>query len=342
MISTLRDVALSLVRADPRWSSHTLSDLERYVLGTGYDDAPEPHISTGDLIYVYAANLRNSGGAGANLLSQGEMFRGALKDYIVDNRVQPPGPEALAQLCLDFLEVSGIRLTRDDALYRRQLQAIADDKPANGKLAQHLASVHAFMEFLAKRYQGSAEVYAASFDITATPGSGWTVLKRLNDLWRFKGIGIATGLNFLKDSQASRFVGRSLADVRRHPVASIVKPDRHLLRIMLLLTGRLARTGVGPDLLWNMKEEDALEHYQHCEPSAAWCHKPCGYAAGLPKERSGVWTVIADVHALAEAEDVAPLEIDRLLYLIGSGKYVGGTEISTPQAERYRALCQAL
>jgi hypothetical protein len=76
------------------------------------------------------------------------------------------------------------------------------------------------------------------------------------------------------------------------------------------------------------------------EASAARRHKPCGYAAGLPKPSSGVWRAIADVRALAVAEDVASLDIDRMLYPIGSGKYVSGTEISTLRAERYRALCQ--
>jgi hypothetical protein len=341
MISTLRDVALSLVKADPRWSGHTPGDLENYVLATGYDDAPRPHISTSDLIYVYAANLRNSGGAGVNLLRQGDMFRGALQGSVVDNQVKPPQPEVLAQLCLDYLRESGIRLTKDDAMYRRQLQATAEGQQPTTPLSQHLYSVHDFACLLARRYRGCAEDYAASFEIPVTAGYRRTLLKRLRELYRFNGIGIATGLNFLKDSQVPRFAGSSLADVRHHPVASIIKPDRHVMRLMLLLTGRLARTGIAPDALWNMKETDALEHYQHCEPTAVWCAQDlCGYAADLPKPRSGVWKAIADVHALADAEEVAPLEIDRLLYLIGSGKYVGGSEISTPQAGRYRALCQ--
>ena len=125
MISILRDVALNLVKTDPRWSSHTRIDLESYVLATGYADAPRPHVSTSDLIYVYAANLRNSGGAGVNLLRQGEMVRGALQGLIVDNQIKPPQPEALAQLCLDHLADAGIRLTNDDGMYRRQLQAAA-------------------------------------------------------------------------------------------------------------------------------------------------------------------------------------------------------------------------
>ena len=57
--------------------------------------------------------------------------------------------------------------------------------------------------------------------------------------------------------------------------------------------------------------------------------------------RSGAWKAIADVHALADAEEAVPLGIDRLLYLAGSGRYVGGSGISTPQAGRYRAPCKA-
>lgn len=344
MISILRNVALNLVKTDPRWSSHTLIDLESYVLATGYADAPRPHVSTSDLIYVYAANLRNSGGAGVNLLRQGEMVRGALQGLIVDNQIKPPQPEALAQLCLDYLADAGIRLTNDDGMYRRQLQATAAGQAPNAPLPRHIYSVHDFICLLARRYRGCAAEYAASFEIPVEPGYRWTVLRRLRELYGFKGIGVATGLNFLKDSQAPRFVGRSLAEVRHHPVASLIKPDRHVMRLMLLLTGRLARTGVAPAALWRMKETEAVEHYSYCDPSASWCAPRCAYAActDLPKPGSGIWKAIADVHALADAEDVSPLEIDRLLYLIGSGKYVGGSEISTPQAERYRAVCQAI
>lgn len=344
MISTLRETALNLVNADPRFSGHTRTDLESYVLATGYADAPRPHVSTSDLIYVYAANLRNSGGAGVHLLRQGEMVRGALQGFIVDNRIRPPGPEALAQLCLDYLTEADIRLTQDDGMYRRQLQAAAAGQAPGAPLPRHIQSIHDFISLLARRYAGCAADYAASFEIPVTSGYRWAVLRRLREIYPFSGIGIATGLNFLKDSQAPRFVGRTLAEVRRHPVAALVKPDRHVLRLMLLLTGRLARTGIAPAALWSMNEAEAVEHYSYCEPSASWCAPLCAYAAcaDLPRPGSGIWRAIADIHALADAEDVAPLEIDRLLYLIGSGKYVGGTEISTPQAQRYRVLCEAI
>ena len=164
-IAALRSAALKVVRSDPRFVDHTMADLERYVLSTGYMDAPFPHSSTLNLLYVYAANLRNAGGPGVNLHRFGDMVVGALAGLITENRIAPVHLPELAQRCLAWLDgPNGRPLVRgNDLRYRDQLRALAKGDHPAVPFQRHLQSVVEFIDLLNQAYGGCASIYHDSF-----------------------------------------------------------------------------------------------------------------------------------------------------------------------------------
>lgn len=345
-IAALRSAALKVVRSDPRFVDHTMADLERYVLSTGYMDAPFPHSSTLNLLYVYAANLRNAGGPGVNLHRFGDMVVGALAGLITENRIAPVHLPELAQHCLAWLDgPNGRPLVRgNDLRYREQLRALAKGDHPAVPFQRHLQSVVGFIDLLNQAYGGCATIYHDSFsnhDSRLEPGRA--VVARLNELKHLSGIGVATGLNFIKDSQIARFASSRLETMLSEPLGWFVKPDMHVLRAMLFISGRFGQTGLAPHQLAHLKPEEAKAHYANLAATREWfkldirpldADRPCG--------ESGLWRCVADVHAWASCEGVVPLEIDRLLFLIGSGRYLNDARISVSQSRRYQILMLAI
>ncbi len=345
-IAALRKAAIEVVTSDPRFTDHTLTELERYVLSTGYVDGPRPHARTQDLLYVYTANLRNAGGPGVNLHRFADMLVGALAESIVDNRISPLNLPELAQRCLAWLESAQGRplVMGDDKRYRDQLRALISGGRPAVPFQRHLESVIGFIDLLSQAYGGRADVYHESFSGSGSrlePGPA--VVERLNELNHLSGIGVATGLNFIKDSQIPRFASSRLEDVLSEPLGWFVKPDMHVLRAMLFITGRFGRTGLKPYQLAHLKPEEAKVHYANLLPTSEWFSTEARpLHADRPRGEYGLWKCVADVHAWATCESVVPLEIDRLLYLIGSGRYLDDTRISVSQSRRYQILVSAI
>lgn len=345
-IAALRDTALKVVRSDPRFVDHTMADLERYVLSTGYVDAPFPHSGTLDLLYVYAANLRNAGGPGVNLHRFGDMVVGALAGLVTDNRVAPLHLPELAQRCLAWLDKPKERslVQGNDLRYREQLRALANGDYPVVPLQRHLQSVVGFIDLLNQAYGGCASIYHGSFsnhDSRLEPGRA--VVSRLNELKHLSGIGVATGLNFIKDSQIPRFASSRLEEILSEPLGWFVKPDMHVLPAMLFISGRLGQTGLAPHQIAHLKPEEAKIHYANLASTREWFKldmRP--FEADRPRGERGLWQCVADIHAWAACEGVVPLEIDRLLFLIGSGRYLDDVRISVSQPWRYQILMSTI
>lgn len=345
-IDALRKAALVVVTSDPRFRSHTYSDLERYVLSTGYADAPRPHANTRDLLYVYAANLRNAGGPGVNMHRFADMVAGALGELIANNSVSPLHLPQLADRCLVWLDSDAGRplVKGNDRRYRQRLRELAGGSTPEVPFQRHLASVIGFIDLLNGVYGGRADRYHDSFSgDVARSEPGRAVVARLNELSYLSGIGVATGLNFIKDSQMSRFARSHLADMLSEPLGWFVKPDMHVLRAMLFITGRFGRTGLRRDELAHLKPETAKVHYANLGSTHEWFNAEVRTLhAARPPGEAGLWKCVADVHAWAASEKVAPIEIDRLIFLIGSGRYVDGARLSLSQSRRYDILMNAI
>lgn len=347
MWDAIKSLALELLHEDPRYRGETEASLLEWVLDTGYRGAREPHRCTRDLLYVYAASLRNAGAPGPGFESFATMVATASESFIVDNAIVEVGLPALAQRCGAYLDdpqsmpltVGG---TRD---YRDQLRQIAGGGRINGLcvLQTCLDSLVAFIRLLHRGYAGSAQRYHEAFAgvyLDAAPNP--FVVEKFREVGAFAGVGVAVAMNFFKDSQVPGFRDCNLDDVRHRHVGWFVKPDRHVLRLMLHATGRAAAGGINLDRLLELSDGDAAKAYA----SLASTLLPDG-AYRLPPERSGrkagYWRCIEDVHLLATRDRVAPLGFDRLLYLVGSGRYKHPKErLNVAQRERYNRFIQAI
>jgi hypothetical protein len=132
-------------------------------------------------------------------------------------------------------------------------------------------------------------------------------------------------MNFLKDSQMTAFMPRdkqnarsSFNDVRFRHAGWVVKPDMHVLRLMLWISGRAQSAGISSNTLVHLNSSQTA--YASNRPRMPPVQ---GYSlsVGEPRGGRGEWDCIEDIHLWAVRDSVAPLGIDRLLYLIGSGKY---------------------
>lgn len=93
----------------------------------------------------------------------------------------------------------------------------------------------------------------------------------------------------------------------------------------------------------HLKQDIAALHYSELESGEDW-FAPVGAALhrNRPRGERGLWKCVSDVQTWAAAQGTAPLEIDRLLYLIGSGRYIDGAMLSLNQQQRYRTFAEGL
>lgn len=347
MWNTIKTLALGLLHDDPRYQEETEASLLQWVLDTGYEGAPEPHQQVGDLIYVYAASLRNAGGPGPQFEPFAAMVAAAAESFIVDNLVGEATLPEFAGRCGAHLDSPGVRPlavggTRD---YREQLRQMAQGDPIPGFSVLHscLQSVIAFMGLLHREYGGSAPNYHQAFaGACANTAPNAFVVEKYREIAGFPRVGVAVGMNFFKDSQVPSFRRGRLDDLLEHHVGWFAKPDKHVLRLMLHATGRTASAGLDRGELYRLPDPLAVRTYAQAVPAGPWA-RPYELEAGQPASERGAWRCVEDIHRLAAVEGMAPLGFDRLLYLLGSGRYKDPRQpLVVSQRDRYRRFVQAI
>jgi hypothetical protein len=312
MLQALRAVAIARVRTVLVDFDDTA--LDRWIMSTGYEEAPNPHFDAADLLYVYAASLSNAAAAQPNAESFGRLIRSAAVRCGLVSRAAPdllhgalPTVQGLAQACVDGLQECALRGRYDDAL--RQLAA---GRPAGPPMTGLLLSVLKFSEWLRERFEGSASnLHRSLIRSEGVPPSAHVIplLEALDTLPR---LGIATAANFIKDSQASglRALGMDPSTARAVPAGWFVSPNLHVSRLMACITGRLVAPSLSSAVM------------PAAETGRMFAHDPAGNFIGHYDDLSPAGTfalrVIADIHEWAECVGTSALEIDRVLHLIGA------------------------
>jgi hypothetical protein len=329
--NALTSLALELVHADPRYREVTISGLETWILNTGYEGAQQAHCSTRDLIYVYAANLRNGNGLGPAFVPFAKMVVSAIDPLIENNALTgPPSLVELAGRCLAYLNHpdNDAVLVSARVDYREDLSRLANGQDVgrrNAKIEQCLRSIVRFTEFLCQRYNGSAQEYHKRFaEHYGAERPNSFIVDCFTELGRLPQVGVAIGMNFFKDTQSNGYRGGNLRDLRTRHAGWFVKPDMHVLRLMLHVSGRSTRLP-DPVAVNKLADGDAAKHYFELNPLEAGVEYTLDQSATDRADR-GKWRCIEDVHRLAIAEQVPPLAIDRLLYMIGSGRFLHPTK----------------
>ena len=338
--NAVKQLALELVQRDH--AGETMQSLERWILASGYADAPDSHRTTRDLIYAYAASLRNAGGPGPVLERFATMVAATIDEHWIRiNVLQPFDIRELAGRCREGLVTGAFppMAKRSAADYPLQLQQISEGVDIYPRIMSPLlTSITAFADMLRQRYGGTADRYHQSFDPAGRSPSQFA-FEKFQEIADFPKIGIAVGMNFFKDSQAPSIhlpADASISECAAMPAAWFVKPDKHVSRLMLYATGRGQMASIDKEDLTYLKDATCFALYASCPPAFGFSeqYSTLPAQAGTPQ-----WQCIEDTHAWALSEGVAPIELDRILYLIGSGRY-GERKLRTEQPERYRRFCE--
>ena len=315
--SEVRSLMLTIIREDSRFSNHDDNNLNQWILGTGYYRSPNPNTSTLDLISVYAANLRNSGAPGPLADKCAQMISGAIsnRNWIVENSIKQITERDLADACLEFIGANeNFQLVKNTTTnYEGQLRNLN-----KGVLVTLIRSVSRFIDLLCTNYNGNAIEYSRSFDLNLN--SKDLIKMKFKEISGFPGIGIPLAMNFLKDSQIPSIANRSLNQLITNPIAGFVKPDKHVMRLMLCASGRFSQTNIINESLFNMKDKDTVRLYRDYAPNYLGQND---YCLGTDDHRNSIpyWKCIEDIHNWSIRDQTPPIEIDRILYLIGSGRY---------------------
>lgn len=309
------------------------TDLDGLVKESGYDGITAPHQSTIDLIDLFARNLRNSGANGMEANSFGGLIRISLSDFISNNKLESiPLSQVVGSFCQAARENNLV--TDHDAKQLDSYYSWIDDSntrlpkwwnnlQGKPRIIRDLESTFLFCEFLIRHFEGCAENYTDKIATSFGSGSRVEPLKyAINDLIQIPGIGIALASNFLKDSQVSL-----LKDIERnawkdHYAAFFVKPDKHVLRLMHLITRR-SRFQDLEDLLKTKDGQLAKKYFleTNIQTDSEWPTISVGdyFFSGI--QNRGSWKCILDVLFWSDCAGVSPLEIDRLLFFCGSARF---------------------
>jgi hypothetical protein len=316
MLDVVRAVAIARVRtALPGFDREGLN---RWVMETGYAPACSPHVAAADLLYVYAASVANAGGRKPNPDMFGALIRAAMSPLCSGGRImRVPSLKDLALACR-------ANLGHDiGSSFAGDICAIADGGLGRPLMRGLLKSVIEFCEWLCEFHGGDAATLHAALTAhveSARVGIGFDVLRRLD---RLSWVGIAVAANFVKDSQVPGLRARGLTPAQAAGCVAgwFAKPDLHVARMMGYITGRIPQPGC--DLRrWKLGQVLAACYR---DPSQNFC----GMYDELIRGDGNDMKVIADVQEWAFATHTSPLEIDRILYLIGARKVVvDGIEVN--------------
>jgi len=327
--SRLKSRALELIQET--YPDATEQDLDHWIISTGYGgDAPRPYENITSLIYVYAANLLNSGRRGPNKRAFARLASSVIaKYYLREGALSAIEIDDFARKFLIEIDETNIQLTeKGNQKYLNDLCNINENKKSTIRLL--LLSLISFCNFLRDSYRSSAINYHKSF-LNQEETSFDQVSAKLQEIVGIKLIGVAVGMNFMKDSQMPAVADGSLEIANSGLIRYLVKPDMHVMRFMLYLTGRY-KSSVNE--LCHLTPDRFTAAYADSKPSGIYQARVANQEpSDLPK---GEVLCINDIYTIAEVESIPPIYIDRILYLIGSGSFKGSKDLKTSQIDRYR------
>jgi hypothetical protein len=327
-VDMLRERALNVLSLDSS-SFYNSEDLQKFVVDTGYEGCELADKRTEQSLDLYVRNLGNSAKKGPSKKLP-ELNQRVFSELVKQNQVKTMSPEALARM---YLEASEFRneafvSSGSDTNYISQLKSFSEGSnlnqtPSRFTLLSWLISTAEFINFLVTNYGGNIEDFTGSvrreFAIANNkPNFVDTLIKSFMPM---HGLGHALAANFVKDLFATELNQNSHVSEQMECMSAwCLKPDMHVARLMLCITDRAE---LNKDIII-MKLEAVARLYKKTEPSHSWDSPDIGSS---PED-----LICADVHALARSANCAPLELDRLLFMCGSGNFgktVKGKKIKT-------------
>ena len=307
-----------------------------------------PYQSVIDLLGLYASNLRNGGSpAGPRSAELGQMTQWVLQQskFIRDDRLIEFDKKIFASLAAQYVKNHPLS-KQGGAGNVNILQAIAHGEESsiqNKLLTKLVDSIDQFAKHLLEHYEGSASKFAEPF---ARKIQGLTPEEKCDDVALFRSrflhelnfvlMGPAIASNFMKDSQIGR--ATQLDHLVDTYLGSLAKPDMHVFRMMLCITGRV-RISDEDALKQLCFEQDFLKIYGQLEPQPGWPH--------WANVKGNEEICLRDLNFLAYTHDFPPIVLDRVLYMAGSGNSGVLNQHKDPhhkptQLDRYRLFLHSI
>lgn len=323
-------------------------DLDKIIISTGYPWALRSNELIIDLMATFAASLRNGGGPGPGCEAFSKMVAAAIKNNVIDGRlVKPLEKSIFAQACVDYLnKPQSLPLAINGTVdYASELNSISASRSLRPRalMPKLIDGIIDFSLILLNKYNGSAAYFHSDLNREHKPcDSAKFVLEKFQEISEIPKVGVALAMNFFKDSQVPGLSHIPLKKLFTNQIGWFVKPDIHVLRFMLKATGRSSAAGISDDELIYLKEGLVRRAYVSTKPTSDWAKGNYTYHITRPSSEFAQWYCIEDVHRLAIKEEVSPLEIDRILFMIGSGRFYDSGRIGPSQTDRYRSLFLSL
>lgn len=317
-VKSLTDALLGVCGLPENEAGHALvADTVFYTTGE------KPWNSTLDLIQLYASNLLNSQLRGPRADRFGRMTRWAIEQAgfveagALTRFSRAEFSRNAAEHARKFPLVDSKRIDYTAILEALGTGELAPDRKKT--IVKLVASIEQFCKYLLVHHGGSAESFSAPFEGCV---KGVDAVSRSLDAARFRLrlikeldfllMGPAIAPNFLKDSQIGR--ARNIANLSDTYIGTLAKPDIHVMRLMLVITGRLVIRGetaaqqIGE--LTSLSNQDLCKIYMSHEPSSNW--------ATWPSSVEGENRCLHDLNYLAFVNRDPGIVIDRILYTVGA------------------------
>jgi hypothetical protein len=307
-------------------------------------DQGKPYESTLDLVQLYAANLRNGGApAGPNSRSLGIMTRWVFSSagFTLEDKLVRFDKREFSHLSAEFVRTQPLSKSGgvDNEKILRAIASGLDAQLKNKLLSRIVDSIEKFSIYLIEKHSGSAISFANQFAVNIDAVDAISMCEdasrfreRLFAELKFPLMGPAITSNLLKDSQ----IGRALAirNLSRVYLGALAKPDMHVMRFMLAITGRVSIQSEA-DLTNLCHEDNFYQIYNKQPPDAGW--------PVWGDDSSGEEKCLRDINYLSFSNDYSSIFLDRILFIAGSGrcdKLIQSKKIN--QRSRYHRFLESL
>ena len=312
-VELLRERALKILN-DSTSIKNTSKELDLSIVDIGYEGCESADKKTEQCLDLYMRNLGNSGGRGPNSKLPA-LNKIVFASLVTNNKINRVSPQMIAERYLSASQNKNDKFvsTSSSTDYVDQLRKFSKGQDlGRSTLISWLKSTAEFINFLVDHHNGNAETFTSEVrkKIQSCNNQIIFIESLVKSFIPFHGLGYALAANFIKDLFATQ-LNKNLSINKQKDCLSAwcVKPDMHVARLMLCITDRAKLT----EGIIKMKINDVTDLYRKQAPSSTWAQ-----LSDYVYPEDGI---AHDVHLLARSADCASLEIDRLLFMCGSGNF---------------------
>ncbi len=320
----INDTALEIVKSDFPQTSQI--DLEKWIKSNGYSNNPSPHENNKDFITIFLKNIFNSGYRGYPEIVE-IIINTIEKNYTFNNsEIDKIQIQSLSNDCLNYLE--NINSNKKIEIIR-QLNELKEGKKNNKSIYKIFNSLCFFLKTMKNKYGGYAKEFSYSFFLEENIEKFPIHIKSHSDnLVEIPQIGSALAMNFIKDTQINLIKNKSDKEIFHLPIGWCVKPDMHVMRIMFALTNpenSLDKINeniisAGKEMkIWEIKLSNLEKEY--IKKNSKFINNYSLINKDYNKKDLGLWKCIEDIQYFGKKSGIPPIKFDRLIYLVGSGKF---------------------